>query len=270
MDILKRDHAPISQAAWAEIDQQAQQVILGNITARKFADFTGPLGWDFSAVNLGRLKVGKKAAGMSVEWGVREVQPIVEFRRHFTLNMFEIDNLTRGSQDADIEPLIEAAKEAARFEDTAIFQGFSQGGIEGIIKSSGHKAAKLPKAAEEYPKAVSQCVKAMHMANVGGPYLLILGPDEYFDLIQAGKGGFPPAKIIEEITGSQTVMCPSIKGGVLVSARGGDFELTVGKDFSIGYWNHSKHEVEFFITESFTFRVLEPAACGVLTAAAVK
>lgn len=270
MDILKRDHAPISQAAWAEIDEQAQQVILENITARKFVDFKGPFGWDYSAVNLGRLNLGKKASGSGVEWGVRQVQPIVEFRRHFTLNMFEIDNLTRGSKDADIDPLIDAAREAAQFEDTAIFQGFTQGGIEGLMKSSGHKPARLPKDVHEYPKAVSQCVKAMHLANICGPYILILGPDEYFDLIQAGKGGFPPARIIEDITGSETLMCPAIKGGVLVSARGGDFELTVGKDFSIGYWNHSKHEVEFFMTESFTFRVLEPAACGILSPAAAK
>ena len=46
----------------------------------------------------------------------------------------------------------------------------------------------------------------------------------------------------------------------LLSARGGDYELTLGQDVSIGYAFHEKHEVELYVTSSFTFRVLEPAA----------
>ncbi len=47
---------------------------------------------------------------------------------------------------------------------------------------------------------------------------------------------------------------------VLLSVRRGDFALTVGQDLSIGYAFHEKHKVELYLTESFTFRVLEPAA----------
>ena len=56
------------------------------------------------------------------------------------------------------------------------------------------------------------------------------------------------------------VQSDAVQGGALVSARGGDYELTVGQDLSIGYTYHTKHEVELYLTESFTFRVLEPAA----------
>jgi uncharacterized linocin/CFP29 family protein len=47
---------------------------------------------------------------------------------------------------------------------------------------------------------------------------------------------------------------------VVVARRGGDFELTVGQDWSIGYKGHDKENVDLYLTESFTFRVLEPAA----------
>ena len=53
---------------------------------------------------------------------------------------------------------------------------------------------------------------------------------------------------------------PALEGALLLSVRGGDFELTVGQDLSIGYAYHEKHKVELFLTESFTFRVLEPTA----------
>jgi uncharacterized linocin/CFP29 family protein len=47
---------------------------------------------------------------------------------------------------------------------------------------------------------------------------------------------------------------------VLLSVRGGDYQLTVGEDLSIGYALTDRHTVELYLTESFTFRVLEPAA----------
>ena len=36
--------------------------------------------------------------------------------------------------------------------------------------------------------------------------------------------------------------------------------MTVGQDLSIGYRSHDKENVDLYLTESFTFRVLEPAA----------
>jgi uncharacterized linocin/CFP29 family protein len=42
--------------------------------------------------------------------------------------------------------------------------------------------------------------------------------------------------------------------------RGGDFELSVGRDLSIGYENHSQDTVRLYLQESLTFRVLSPEA----------
>jgi uncharacterized linocin/CFP29 family protein len=43
-------------------------------------------------------------------------------------------------------------------------------------------------------------------------------------------------------------------------------ELTVGQDFAIGYHGHTAAEVNLYITESFTFRVIEPEAVVGFTA----
>jgi uncharacterized linocin/CFP29 family protein len=36
--------------------------------------------------------------------------------------------------------------------------------------------------------------------------------------------------------------------------------MTVGQDLSIGYCSAGRDDVELYITESFTFQVIEPAA----------
>jgi uncharacterized linocin/CFP29 family protein len=54
---------------------------------------------------------------------------------------------------------------------------------------------------------------------------------------------------------------------VVLSLRGGDFLLDSGQDLSIGYLDHSATSVTLYLEESFSFRVLEPAAAVVLTPA---
>ena len=56
------------------------------------------------------------------------------------------------------------------------------------------------------------------------------------------------------------VWAPGVDGAVVLSQRGGDFELIVGQDFSIGYLEHSASSVHLYLQESFTFRVLAPEA----------
>ena len=56
------------------------------------------------------------------------------------------------------------------------------------------------------------------------------------------------------------VWAPGVNGAVVLSTRGGDFELTVGQDFSIGYLDHNATSVRLYLQESFTFRVMSPEA----------
>ncbi|MEZ4309875.1 MAG: family 1 encapsulin nanocompartment shell protein [Polyangiaceae bacterium] len=65
---------------------------------------------------------------------------------------------------------------------------------------------------------------------------------------------------MEQIVDGPLVWAPVLDGAVFLSTRGGDFELTVGQDLSIGYASYERSRVELYLTESFTFRVLEPAA----------
>lgn len=258
--ILKREFAPISDEAWKHIDAQAVQTIRSTLTCRRMVDFKGPYGWDLGAVNIGRLDVKGKDQS-DVYWGVRTVQPLIEIREPFHLKQMELDNFGRGAEDVDLEPLIETAIRVAQFEDRAVYHGFEPGCIVGIGPASAHKPQGIPKSAGEFPGAVAEAVRKLIEAGIGGPYHLVLGTAPYFTLFSAGGQAVPPFQIVREmLAGGEILLSRAVQGGLLLSGRGGDFELTVGKDLSIGYADHTRDAVELFIAESFTFRVLEPKA----------
>ena len=50
----------------------------------------------------------------------------------------------------------------------------------------------------------------------------------------------------------------------MLTTRGGDFELTIGQDISIGYLSHSDTTVRLYFQETFTFLMLTTEAPVVL------
>ncbi|MFO7975443.1 MAG: family 1 encapsulin nanocompartment shell protein [Candidatus Hydrogenedentota bacterium] len=261
-DILKRSLAPLTDEAWDEIEETARQTLKPLLSARKIVDFKGPKGWDFAGVNVGRLETPKKPSGKSVGYGMRKVLPLIEARIQVKLNIWEMDNISRGGADPDLGPLEEAAKALALFEERAIYKGLKDGQIEGIIPSSSQKALKLSANAQDYAKVVAQGIDAMRADGIGGPYALVLGPTAYQLVTQAVGPGYPLRRGLERLLESDDLIMRSgaLEGGVLLSTRGGDFEMTVGADLSVGYSSHDSEEVHLFLTEAFTFRVIEPAA----------
>ena len=259
VDLLRRSLSPVPAAAWQEIDTRAAQVLHSQLTARRIVDFDGPHGWDFGAVNLGRLETSESRGPHEVPWGKRVVQPLVEARVPFTLDQMELDSIARGARDPDLAPLEGAARRIALFEESAVYNGFEPGGIEGVVARSAHEPIGLPDSPPEYPEAIARAVTALTLFGIQGPYVLVLGTDAWTGLMQSGSCGYPPERIIRTLTGGSVHMSPVIEGGILLSAAKGNFELVVGQDFSIGYVSHDRDKVELYLTESFTLRVLEPS-----------
>jgi uncharacterized linocin/CFP29 family protein len=212
-------------------------------------------------VNLGLVGSSKAAPVKGVEWGQREVQPLIEFRVPFQLDIWDLDNVSRGSKTADLDPVVQAAQKAALFEEQLIYKGFKNGGIEGLIPASQAKAITLPKNAASFEDAVESAVHAIQIAGIGGPFQLVLGRMPYQKLAVGDQKGYPLRKrVMDLLDGGSILWSPAVDTGVIVSSRGGDAELTIGQDFSIGYHSQEGGKINLYITESLTFRVLEPAA----------
>lgn len=263
-DILRRELAPVTDAAWDFIDHQALQVLKPNLSARSIVDFSGPHGWELGAVNLGRVEIEQGEPLNGVHWGLRENLPLIEIRIPFKLNQMELDFVNRGSKDPDLSAVQDAARRAAIFEDMAVYNGFKEAGIEGIAEATPHDRIELSDDAEEIEKAVAKAVEMLRLTGIGGPYALILALSQYHSLLQSTKTGYPLYKVAQEMVQGKITWSLALEGGLLVSTRGGDYEITVGQDLAIGYHLHTKEDVELYMTESFTFRVLEPLAAVVL------
>jgi uncharacterized linocin/CFP29 family protein len=263
MDLLKRKLAPILPEAWELIDAEAKRVLELRLAGRKVVDFHGPHGWKLASVSTGRLRLLSDAKD-DVSIGVREVQTLIETRVPIKLAIMELDTVARGAEDPDLDAVVEAAKKIAYLEDDAIFNGFERAGIAGILPSSKHSPLTMPSDVLQLPRTVVEAKEILRKAGIGGPYVLVLGTAHYEQVFAATEDGRSLAKRLSQLLSDgptvHIVQSDAVQGGALVSARGGDYELTIGQDLSIGYAYHTKHEVELYLTESFTFRVLEAAA----------
>jgi uncharacterized linocin/CFP29 family protein len=258
VDLLKRSQAPITPEAWKQIDDEAKRVLQLNLAGRKLVDLDGPHGWQYAAVNTGHLTI-KTDSSLGVPWGLRVVVPLIEVRVPFELPIMELDNASRGAV-IDLAPVVSAAEKMAHAEDTAIFNGFKTGGIEGLIPTSPHPPITIPDAYADYPSIVVEAVETLRRGGINGPYALALGADCYAGLAQAAEDGYPIRERVEHFLDGPMVLAPKVDGAVVLSTRGGDFQLTVGQDLSIGYAGRDRDKVYLYLTESLTFRVLERAA----------
>ena len=259
MDILRRNLAPISTEAWEEIDNEAKKAFTKLLTGRKVVVVDGPKGFDFSAVNLGKLDEKDIKEKDGIAYGVKKTQPLTELRTSFKLNIWELDNFARGAEDVDLDPLVEAAHKLARFEDNAIFYGLDVGCIKGLKDSSGQNKLKMPTNYGEAIMKVGEAVEMMSNEVVSEPYNLIVNSALWRKLASESKG-FPLRNQLENfLQGGKVVLSTKIDKAFLI-AENEDVKMTLGQDLSIGYQAHDNKEVELYFTESFTFQVIDPAA----------
>jgi len=265
MDLLKRELAPVTSEAWGQIDDEARRVLKLHLAGRKLVDFSGPHGITLGAVNTGRLKPESSSAVPEVAHRIRDVKALVELRTPILLPIAELDTAARGAGDLDLDAVIGAAERVAKAEDSAIFYGYEPAGIQGIIPSSPHTPLEV-KASVDWPRAVTAAKEVLRLAGVNGPYALALSAGAYDEITSGSDDGYPLRKRIYEAVAEGTLIwAPALtNGAVLLSARGGDYELTVGQDLAIGYAAHDRSNVELYLTESFTFRVLEDKAAILL------
>jgi uncharacterized linocin/CFP29 family protein len=262
MNHLNRELAPIDAGAWEEIEDEARRALKHFLTARKLVDFDGPHGWERSALGLGRVaRIDDPPVADDVESRLRLVQPLVEFRTPFTLDRDEIDSVPRGAPDADWDPVVDAARRAALAEDRMVFTGYAAAGVRGIVETSTHEPITINEDYDRYPNHVALAVETLKRSGVAGPYAIALGPRCYTGVIESTQhGGFPVLEHLRLIAEGPVVWAPAVNGAVVLSQRGGDFEMVVGQDLSIGYLGHDREGVTLYLEESVTFRAAGPEA----------
>lgn len=252
MNNLHRELAPISAAAWAQIEEEVARTFRRNLAGRRVIDFNGPTGPTCSSVGTGHLK-SLTAPDNGIIARQHVVRPLVELRVPFELARTAIDDVERGAQDSDWQPAKDAAEKLALAEDRILFLGYEAAGIEGIRAGNSNPPLSLPDDVRRFPDAVSNALKQLKLVGVDGPYVALLGAEAYTKLAEANDEGYPVLKHINSLVDGGVLWAPALEGAIVLSTRGGDFEMTVGRDLSIGYSSHTDSGVRLYLEESLTF-----------------
>jgi uncharacterized linocin/CFP29 family protein len=265
MNHLLRSHAPITEEAWKELEREVHQQLVPALAARKLVDFSGPLGWNHSATNLGRVSA-IDAPFEGLQAVQRRVLPLAEVRANFAVSRTELLDFERGAADLDLDNLDLAARRMAEAENVAVFHGWAAAGIAGIAQSASAAPIALGTDVGHYPRHVAKAVEILLSAGISGPYGMALGPDGYTGVVETTEhGGLIVFDHLRQILGGPIVWAPGVQGAMVVSLRGGDFIFESGEDLSIGYDHHDADVVYLYIEQSFSFRTVTPQAAVALT-----
>ena len=269
MNNLHRELAPISDAAWSQIEEETTRTIKRYLAGRRVVDVQGPGGVALSAVGTGHLR-NVAAPGSGILARQREVNALVELRVPFELNRQEIDDVERGADDSDWQPAKDAARLLAFAEDRAIFEGYAAAGIRGVREGASNPVIPLPADIRGYPDAIAQALSQLRLVGVNGPYSVLLSADAYTGLAETSDHGYPVLEHVKRLVDGDLIWAPAITGAFVLTTRGGDFGLYIGEDMSIGYLSHDDKTVRLYLQETFTFLLLTTEASVALSAPATK
>jgi len=259
MNNLHRELAPISSAAWAQIEEEVARTFKRSLAGRRVVDVQGPLGPDLAAIGTGHQR-GIAAPLDGVQARQREVRQVVELRVPFELSREAIDDVERGADDSDWQPAKDAATQLALAEDRAIFDGYEAAGIIGVRQGASTTRLSLPPDLADYPTVIAKALEQLRLEGVDGPYTVVLGADAYTAVSEASDQGYPVLEHIRRLVNGEIIWAPAIQGGSVLSTRGGDFAFHIGQDLSIGYLSHTDSSVRLYLQESFTFLLLTTEA----------
>ena len=255
MNNLHRELAPISDAAWGQIEEETSRTIKRYLAGRRVVDVHGPAGTALSAVGTGHQRT-IAAPGDGVTAQQREAKALVELRVPFELERQMIDDVERGANDSDWQPAKEAARKLAFAEDRAIFEGYAAAGIAGIRQGTSNPKKPLPSDVRKYPEAFAQALSQLRLVGVNGPYSILLSAEAYTELTETSDYGYPVLEHVKRMVEGKIHWAPAIDGAFVVTTRGGDLDLHIGQDASIGYLSHTDTHVRLYLQETFTFLYL--------------
>jgi len=264
MNNLHRELAPISDSAWAQIEEETSRTLKRYIPGRRVVDLKGPAGSGLSAVGTGHLRtIAAPAKGIVARQ--RDVKALVELRVPFDLDRQTIDDVDRGANDSDWQPATDAARQIAFAEVAAICESYASPGIAGIRPGTSNPIVTLPAYVREHLDAIAQSLSQLRPVGVNGLYSVLLGPDAYTALAATSDHGLPVLEHVKRLVKDQIIWAPAIAGAFVLTTRGGDFDLHIGQDVSIGYLSHTDAVVQLYLQETFTFLLLTSEAAVVLT-----
>lgn len=249
MNNLNKNLAPISDKAWEILNFRTKEILTKIISARKVITLKN-IG-SSRGIATGNLNIKKLE---NLEYGVYEYIPLIETRFNFTLNRWELDNAERGNDNINLNNLDEAIFKAAKFEEELIYNGLDD--IRGLISSCKNPSIKLGDTSKEILTNLSRAMIILRDNYISEKLDLVVNYNTWIKL-NSIESLVPLIERIENLINGNVIVSKFIPNSILIPHKSENFELAIGNDFSIGYQNHTSRDITFFITESFTFKVID-------------
>ena len=112
------------------------------------------------------------------------------------------------------------------------------------------------------PDAISQALTALRLAGVDGPYSVLLAADVYTKVSETTEHGYPIREHLNRLVDGDIIWAPAIDGAIVLTTRGGDFDLQLGTDVAIGYSSHDADSVQLYLQETADVPVLHRRSVG--------
>ena len=109
---------------------------------------------------------------------------------------------------------------------------------------------------------IAQALSELRLAGVDGPYCVLLSADVYTEVSETTAHGYPIREHLNRLVDGDIIWAPAIDGAFVLSTRGGDFDLQLGTDVSIGYLSHDADTVQLYLQETLTFLLLHRRGVG--------
>ena len=93
----------------------------------------------------------------------------------------------------------------------------------------------------------------------------MLGAEAYTALVEASDNGYPVLEHVKKLVKEEIIWAPALDGAFVLTTRGGDFDLRIGQDVSIGYLSHTDSVVRLYLQETLTFLMLTGEAAVALS-----
>ncbi len=263
---MARDDAPFDENVWKMLDDAVIGAAKSQLTGRKLLDIEGPYGLGLKSVPLGDQVTSEG----EVQLITSRTLNVSLIETSFTLGERDLASYEDSGFPIDLEPVGRAAMAMAAMEDSMVFEGNKQAGVEGLLNTPGSQSMKLA-SWNEVGAAADDIIKAVTIlddADFHGPYTLALAPGLYNLLFRRyQQGNQLEMDHVKAIVGGSVVKAPAVKKGGVLLASGKQFaSLVIGQDMTTGFVGPDGPDYEFKITESLAPRVRVPAAVCVLKA----
>ncbi|MGD9559749.1 MAG: family 1 encapsulin nanocompartment shell protein [Oscillospiraceae bacterium] len=267
MDYLSRGDAPFDEALWSRIDAAVVDAAKGILVARRFLPLFGPVGpgADVARIDLFGQKEEVAKDGFAVMKN-RTVQQIPQLCEDFWLYWRDLAMYEKEGVPVDLGSARAASEALARREDTMVFYGVKELGIDGLLTAKGTASQKRSdwSTGEGAFTDVAAAVTTLLQNGRIGRHTLVMSSDLYVQLqrIQPGTGELESKRVGKLLEGGgmymSTVLQP--KTALLVCAQPQYMDLVVGQDISTAFTEAVDLNYHLRVLETALPRVKAPDA----------